>query len=279
MLVYCHHFSSLFTAFQLNNYERGFQQRIQRVRTAEMKYLRKELSLWACTLILTVLSPVFATASTFIVYVFVDESHTLTASTSFSVLLFFSALRFPINEFGKMIGKAVQAYESTRRLGAFLSRPIRTTKEDDVHHECSVFVENGNFVVGDSNAENVERDIFTLSNINLELKRKEILAVVGPVGCGKSTFINALIGDVVSKPDSVVSMHGKIAFAGQIPFILNDTIRENILFGLEYEQVKYEQVLDACCLRPDLAKIGPAGDLTQIGERGVTLSGGNVLHL
>ena len=60
----------------------------------------------------------------------------------------------------------------------------------------------------------------------------------------------------------------------QTPFILNATLRGNILFGLPYDADWYGKVLDACCLRPDLEQLGEAGDLTEIGERGVTLSGG-----
>jgi ABC-type multidrug transport system fused ATPase/permease subunit len=67
---------------------------------------------------------------------------------------------------------------------------------------------------------------------------------------------------------------GKVAYASQVSFIINATLRENILFGSPFEEDIYNRVLDSCCLRPDIAQIGPAGDLTEIGERGVTLSGG-----
>jgi len=65
---------------------------------------------------------------------------------------------------------------------------------------------------------------------------------------------------------------GRVAYASQTPFILNSTFRENILFGLPYNEARYNAVIEACCLRPDLLQIG--SDLTLIGERGVTLSGG-----
>jgi ABC-type methionine transport system ATPase subunit len=73
---------------------------------------------------------------------------------------------------------------------------------------------------------------------------------------------------------SSVEMNGRIAYASQVPFILNGTVRENILFGLPYHRDLYERVLDACNLVADLQQLGIAGDLTEIGERGVTLSGG-----
>ena len=71
-----------------------------------------------------------------------------------------------------------------------------------------------------------------------------------------------------------VEKHGKLSYVPQTPFILNQTLRDNILFGLPFDNDRYEKVLDACCLRPELEQLGDAGDLTEIGERGVTLSGG-----
>ena len=69
-------------------------------------------------------------------------------------------------------------------------------------------------------------------------------------------------------------MNGTVVLASQAPFILNATIRDNILFGADYNEDLYESVLNACNLEPDLKTLGSSGDLTEIGERGVTLSGG-----
>jgi ATP-binding cassette subfamily C (CFTR/MRP) protein 1 len=69
-------------------------------------------------------------------------------------------------------------------------------------------------------------------------------------------------------------MSGSLSYAAQQPFVLNTTLRNNVIFGLDYDEEWYQKVLDACCLRPDVQRLGPAGDLTEIGERGVTLSGG-----
>jgi ABC-type multidrug transport system fused ATPase/permease subunit len=113
-----------------------------------------------------------------------------------------------------------------------------------------------------------------VSGLNFSLQRGKILAIVGPVGSGKSTIINGIIDEVASSPETLVSMNGKVAFVSQTPFILNSTLRGNVLFGLPYDADWYDKVIDACCLRPDLEQLGDAGDLTEIGERGVTLSGG-----
>ena len=73
--------------------------------------------------------------------------------------------------------------------------------------------------------------------------------------------------------DEVVNIRGTIAYVPQTPFIMNATLRDNILFGQPYDEVRYQKVLSTCCLLPDIA-ILPAGDLTEIGEKGINLSGG-----
>jgi len=116
---------------------------------------------------------------------------------------------------------------------------------------------------------------FTVSKFDFTVKKGEVLAVCGPVGSGKSCLVNGIIDEVpAASSGTVVSKKGSVAYVPQTPFILNTTIRENILFGLPFEQDVYDKVLDACCLRPDLEQLGGAKDLTEIGERGVTLSGG-----
>lgn len=89
---------------KLNNYEANYQKRVSEVREAELGALRKELAVWALTLVITVSSPLIATAGTFSTYVLIDESNVLTASKTFSVLLLFAALRFPINYAGRLAG-------------------------------------------------------------------------------------------------------------------------------------------------------------------------------
>ena len=89
---------------KLNCYEEKYKKRALAARDMELDHLRKELAVWALTLVIIVVSPIIATAATFAVYVLIDESNILTASMSFSVLLLFSALRFPINFAGRLLG-------------------------------------------------------------------------------------------------------------------------------------------------------------------------------
>ncbi|XP_068596454.1 ATP-binding cassette sub-family C member 5 [Brachionichthys hirsutus] len=112
----------------------------------------------------------------------------------------------------------------------------------------------------------------TLHRINLRIKTGSLVGICGGVGSGKSSLLSALLGKMTLVEGHVASSGG-FSYVSQQAWILNDTLRENILFGNEYNQHKYDAVLEACCLLSDLAEV-PYGDMTEIGERGVNLSGG-----
>jgi len=111
------------------------------------------------------------------------------------------------------------------------------------------------------------------SDQKISVRKGQVLAVCGPVGGGKSSLINGIIDEMPAAPETELALNGSLALVGQTAFILNDTLRENILFRREYNKELYERVLDVCCLRPDIELLA-SKDMTMIGERGVTLSGG-----
>ncbi|KAK7108692.1 hypothetical protein V1264_016377 [Littorina saxatilis] len=112
----------------------------------------------------------------------------------------------------------------------------------------------------------------TLKDVNLQIPAGGLVAVVGQVGAGKSSVISAIIGDMIKVQGQVV-VKGSVAYVPQQAWIQNDTVRNNILFGESMRQRDYDECVEACALSPDL-DILPAGDLTEIGERGINLSGG-----
>uniref|UniRef100_A0A8C5CS71 Multidrug resistance-associated protein 5 n=1 Tax=Gadus morhua TaxID=8049 RepID=A0A8C5CS71_GADMO len=112
----------------------------------------------------------------------------------------------------------------------------------------------------------------TLHCIDLRVKRGSLVGICGGVGSGKSSLLSALLGQMTLLEGSVAAS-GAFAYVSQQAWILNNSLKENILFGQEYDQDKYSAVLEACCLLPDLADL-PYGDMTEIGERGANLSGG-----
>ncbi|CAO3570447.1 unnamed protein product [Mortierella alpina] len=111
-----------------------------------------------------------------------------------------------------------------------------------------------------------------LKNINLSIHRGHLTAIVGRVGQGKSSLFNAMIGDMYMRQGSV-QIYGQVAYAPQQAWIINATVRDNITFGCAFDQEKYDKIVFAAGLQPDL-EILSAGDLTEIGERGINLSGG-----
>jgi ATP-binding cassette, subfamily C (CFTR/MRP), member 1 len=176
------------------------------------------------------------------------------------------------------VSEATQAYSAAQRIARFLDRDVRAIDSEHVNLSATsssegppLSLENTTFYIGSTDSDTA----FQLSKFNVSVKAGEVLAICGPVGGGKSTFVNGIIGEIAATPSSVVRISGPIYLVTQDAFILNTTLRENILFGRSMDQKLYDRVLDACCLRTDLELIGRSHDLTEIGERGITLSGGN----
>lgn len=136
--------------------------------------------------------------------------------------------------------------------------------------------------------------VFSMTDVNLQIPKGQLVAVVGSVGSGKSSLVQGLIGEMKRTAGSV-TFSDRLGYAPQQAWIQNGparpsrlllhgreltlytrlaaTIRDNILFGQPYDEEKYWNVIAAACLEPDL-KVLQAGDLTSIGERGINLSGG-----
>ncbi|XP_065758076.1 ATP-binding cassette sub-family C member 4-like isoform X2 [Muntiacus reevesi] len=112
----------------------------------------------------------------------------------------------------------------------------------------------------------------TLQGLSFTVRPGELLAVVGPVGAGKSSLLGAVLGELPLSQGKV-SVHGRIAYVSQQPWVFLGTVRSNILFGKKYEKERYEKVVKACALEKDLQFL-ENGDLTVIGDQGTTLSGG-----
>lgn len=96
--------------------------------------------------------------------------------------------------------------------------------------------------------------------------------VVGPVGCGKSSLLNAII-DELQLTSGTCDIQGEITYAGQEAYLFTGTVRENVLFGMEFDKQRYHEVFQVCCLQDDMDQL-PNGDMTLVGERGHLLSGG-----
>ncbi|XP_055361141.1 ATP-binding cassette sub-family C member 4-like isoform X11 [Betta splendens] len=112
----------------------------------------------------------------------------------------------------------------------------------------------------------------TLQNVSFTVRPEQLLAVIGPVGAGKSSLLSAILGDL-SQESGVVKVKGELSYTSQEPWIVPGTIRSNILFGKELNPQKYNRVLRACALKRDMDLL-PGGDLAMVGDKGANLSGG-----
>ncbi|KAG7502088.1 Multidrug resistance-associated 4 [Solea senegalensis] len=112
----------------------------------------------------------------------------------------------------------------------------------------------------------------TLYNVSFTVRPEQLVAVIGPVGAGKSSLLSAILGEL-SRESGVINVKGVLTYTSQQAWILPGTIRSNILFGKELDPEKYDQVLMACALKRDMDLL-PGGDLAIVGDRGANLSGG-----
>ncbi|XP_011635936.1 probable multidrug resistance-associated protein lethal(2)03659 isoform X3 [Pogonomyrmex barbatus] len=112
----------------------------------------------------------------------------------------------------------------------------------------------------------------TLENINLQIEKGKLYAIIGMVGNGKSSFLSAILGEI-TLTEGQVKVNGGISYASQEAWVFGATVRQNILFGQPYERQRYQKVVKACALLHDFKQF-PQGDQTVVGERGSSLSGG-----
>ncbi|KAJ3317920.1 hypothetical protein HDU76_001009 [Blyttiomyces sp. JEL0837] len=161
-------------------------------------------------------------------------------------------------------GRAVEDGESVE--GA-TKNDKKNGKEKKKIEEDIVLSEKEN----DGKVDDVEPKLH-LTNINLSIKRGTLTVIVGRVGVGKSSLLNAIIGDM-SRTSGSVDIYGTVGLSPQTAWLQNATLRNNVLFGNDYDEEKYQTVIKACALTRDLSLL-PDGDMSEIGEKGVNLSGG-----
>ncbi|XP_032595385.1 multidrug resistance-associated protein 1 isoform X3 [Drosophila grimshawi] len=252
---------------KLYAWEPSFEKQVLDIRDKEIATLRSTAYLNASTSFLWSCAPFLVSLVTFATYVLVDENNVLDAKKTFVSLSLFNILRFPLTMLPMLITNLVQTQVSVGRINKFLNS--EELDPNNVQHDASkphpMTIENGFFSWG-------EEDEITLKNINIEVRQNNLVAIVGTVGSGKSSVIQAFLGEM-EKISGSVNTVGTMAYVPQQAWIQNATVRDNILFGKPYDRKRYNRVIDACALRTDI-EILSAGDQTEIGEKGINLSGG-----
>ncbi len=252
---------------KLYGWEESFMQQVLDIRSQEIAVLKK--SAWLSALISLVWNniPILFALAAFTSYIFIDSGNILTADKAFVTLSYINILKIPMVMLPYMIIGFVQVRVSLTRLNGFMNGEDLDDEavNREKNEEVPVSVTDGVFNWDKS-------DQATLRDINVEVKKNSLTAIVGPVGSGKSSLVAALLGEM-EKESGKVCVSGRVAYVPQQAWMRNCSVEDNILFGKKQSRGRYNAVVDACALRSDLEML-PGGDQTEIGEKGINLSGG-----
>lgn len=287
-------------------WEENFLQRMGLERELEMNFLKRIAVLRGVSRSYMSALPGLVAVASFVVYA-LAESGAITASTLFAALVAFEQLRFPLLFYPMAFAQLAQASVSAARVQNFLEmREVGrgekigtgTFKRDESGggeielKEANVYWNDPNIPITDESQHsnqssslddqtgsetdteisNVKFAKPVLKAITMRVQNGDLCAVVGRVGSGKSTLCSAILNETLLESGEI-SVKGKVAYAAQSPWILNASLRDNIVFGLPMDHVRYQKVLKVCQLSHDLEMLED-GDLTEIGEKGINLSGG-----
>ncbi|XP_053315606.1 ATP-binding cassette sub-family C member 10 [Spea bombifrons] len=256
-------------------WEAHFSRRVNSLREQELRSLRAIKLLDAVCVYLWAALPVLVSILTFITYVMLG--HQLTAAKVFTALALVGMLILPLNNFPWVLNGVLEAKVSLDRIQRFLELPEQNllkyySQEPPAEPSSVLELRDASFSWGSVPEGSASLQLLIQ---HLSVLKGSLVAVVGKVGCGKSSLLAAVTGEL-SRTGGRLFVSGQergFGYTAQEPWIQFATIRENILFGKEFNGRLYQDVLEACALTDDLS-ILPAGDQTEVGENGVTLSGG-----
>nr|QBM06364.1 ATP-binding cassette sub-family C member 7 [Daphnia magna] len=254
-------------------WEKHFRRRIEQLRAEELKALKARKYLDALCVYFWATTPVLVAILTFATFVLMGG--TLTSAKVFTCMALFNMLISPLNAFPWVIGGLVEAWVSLKRVRKLIQLPnmdsgsYYSSKRVEPDAQATLIMEQAEF------SWQLGNDGFRLSDLNLMITKGQFIGVIGKVGSGKSSFLQAITGNLVKRNGSIYVRNWQqgVAIVTQEPWIQRGTIRDNILFGKPYDAGKYRVVLEVCALNADLRML-TEGDQTEIGDNGVTLSGG-----
>ncbi|KAF9968528.1 hypothetical protein BGZ70_002765 [Mortierella alpina] len=294
---------------KLYNWEQPFRKKIDDLRTKEMLALKGLATIRSLLTIVFSSVTLLMALVTFWVYAYLGGPNwtpgKLTSEIVFVSITLFGILNQPLGLVAHMISKTIAVSVAMKRIDKYLMleeidttivqrysrQPQGPTSGHNGSKALAVDVQQGTFAwekqqeaaVSNTAAALGERQPLLaatepspikpiLSNITLRIPDGHLTAIAGRIGQGKSSLLSAIMGEMY-KLHGTVTVYGDLAYVPQQAWIINATVRDNILFGKPYDQKKYDNLIFACGLQPDLEMLS-AGDLTEIGERGINLSGG-----
>ncbi|XP_034043776.1 multidrug resistance-associated protein 7 [Thalassophryne amazonica] len=276
------------------NWERHFAQKVADCRKQEVSHLKAIKYLDAMCVYTWAALPVVIAILTFVTYVLLG--HQLTAAKVFTTLALVGMLIIPLNSFPWVLSSILEAKVSLERIQRFFKltdQDLETYYSTVCLHDdrqTSVLLSQGMFSWKGSDGANTNKDegseagaaegSLLLHGLNLHVRKGSLVAVVGKVGCGKSSLLAALTGELnrLGGRLYVADREAGFGLVCQEPWIQHATVRDNILFGRDFNPAFYQAVIAACALSEDLSVL-PNGDKTEVGENGVMLSGGQKARL
>ncbi|KAK9468542.1 hypothetical protein V1512DRAFT_259739 [Lipomyces arxii] len=271
-------------------WESRFFDIVSEARRDELNALYRRFLIWAASAIVWYGAPILITLMTFGFYTIV-AGHTLTTPVAFSSLALFNLMRIPLDSLAEVFTNILQSKTSVERIQDFLvesetEKYTQLTKPRADSDSPYLGFEKATFSWA---TEPTNRD-FKLENMDIDFKVGSLNLIVGPTGSGKTSLLMALLGEMkllsghvylpgVTKfgeeaeidPESGLSE--SVAYCAQQAWLLNDTVKNNIIFGNVLDAGRYKVVVEACGLKRDF-EILEGGDETEVGERGIALSGG-----
>jgi ABC-type multidrug transport system fused ATPase/permease subunit len=269
------------------------------------KYCDKNLCGIKTNITVAYISPVAAPIVTFAVFSVMarngSDGNTLDTAKIFTSLSLFSLLTEPLGSLIMALASLMGGVGSFQRIQAFLSLEPRIEKrrypslsshhgstsdfgyDTDKDSQKSRFSleirelnpSGSNAVIVDNGCFGWKKDKPTegLQSINMTVPRAKITMVVGPVGCGKSTLLKGILGELPVMGGTVQISSLRIALCEQTPWHMNGTVQQTIVGVSDFDQRWYASVVRSCALDEDLRQL-PQGDQTQVGSKGIALSGG-----
>ncbi|RHZ02080.1 hypothetical protein DYB35_013566, partial [Aphanomyces astaci] len=273
---------------KLYAWEESLEAQLADIRTRELVLLKKYQATRIFNTVALMLAPLVSLAACLMVYVALGNP--LTTPVAFTALAYMNIARQPCTVFSSSVMGLTEALASCRRITTFLLADevdllvSATNGGSDDEAAPVVEITAGDFSwsaakkPSDQTHLHIALDndgpqqVVTLSNINLHIQPNTLTIVVGSVGSGKSSLISAILGEI-HQVSGTRNVQAHFSYVNQEAWIQHATLKQNILFDSPYDDTLYHQVLAACQLETDLSML-PQGDATEIGERGINLSGG-----
>ncbi|KAF0405290.1 P-loop containing nucleoside triphosphate hydrolase protein [Gigaspora margarita] len=275
------------------SWEKNWEEKVLKARNIELKQLRNNFIYMTIFDFLWTASPILVTIFSFFFFTKI-QGNELTAAVAFTSIVIFNELRFALNILPEVFTEGLQALVSVHRIEKFLDEDeTKILPENDYQFTTPISFEE---VTISWNEIKENNDEFTMHNLNLEFPIGELSVICGPTGSGKTLLLMSLLGETniisgnINSPRCLTCpidqninednwiIPNNVAYVAQQTWLQNATIRDNILFGLPYNENRYNQVVKVCALEKDL-QIFEDGDMTEIGEKGITLSGGQKMRV